>query len=60
MGSCGGQEYAFQHGGQYKSYHFVEKSKRHKISPLNAFPLRFRVLDNFIGLCQFLASADSN
>ena len=39
----GGQEYALQHGGQYKSYYFVEKSKCHKISPLNAFPLKFRV-----------------
>ena len=37
------QEYALQHGGQYKSYYFVEKSKCHKISPLNAFPLKFRV-----------------
>ena len=39
----GAQEYALQHGGQYKSYYFVEKSKSHKISPLNAFPLKFRV-----------------
>ena len=39
----GGQEYALQHGRQYKSYYFVEKSKRHKISPLNAFPLKFRL-----------------
>ena len=39
----GGQEYALQHGGQYKSYYFVEKSKYHKISPLNAFPLNFQV-----------------
>ena len=39
----GGQEYALQHGGQYKSYYFVEKSKCHKISPLNPFPLKFRV-----------------
>ena len=37
----GGQEYALQHGGQCKSYYFVEKSKCHKISPLNAFPLKF-------------------
>ena len=29
----GGQEYALQHGGQYKSYYFVEKSNCHKISP---------------------------
>ena len=28
---------------QYKSYYFVEKSKCYKISPLNAFPLKFRV-----------------
>ena len=27
----GGQEYALQHGGQYKSYYSVEKSKCHKI-----------------------------
>ena len=39
----GGQEYALQHSGQYKSYYFVEKSKCYKISPLNAFPLKFRV-----------------
>ena len=39
----GGQEYAPLNGGQYKSYYFVKKSKRHKISPLNAFPLKFRV-----------------
>ena len=41
--NVGGQEYALQHGGQYKSYYFVEKSKRHKISPLNVFPLKFQV-----------------
>ena len=34
---------ALQHGGQYKSYYFAEKSKCHKISLLNAFPLKFRV-----------------
>ena len=28
-----------------------------KISPLNAFPLKFRVRDNFYVLCLFLASA---
>ena len=39
----GGQEYALQHGGQYKSYYFVGKSKCHKMSALNAFPLKFRV-----------------
>ena len=39
----GGQEYALQHGGQDKSCYFVEKSKYHKISPLKAFPLKFRV-----------------
>ena len=32
----GGQEYALQHDGQYKSCYFVEKSKYHKMSPLNA------------------------
>ena len=32
-----------QHGGQYKSYYFVEKSKCHKISPFNAFPDKFRI-----------------
>ena len=31
------------HGGQYKSHYFVEKSKCHIISPLIAFPLKFRV-----------------
>ena len=54
---AGGQEYAVQHGGQYKSYHCVEKSNSHKISPLNEFPLKFRVLDSFYVLWQFLASA---
>ena len=39
----GGQEYALQHGGQYKSYYFVEILKCHKLSPLNAFPLKFWV-----------------
>ena len=39
----GGQEYALQHGSQYKSYYFVEKSKWHKVSPLNAFALKFGV-----------------
>ena len=34
---------AAQYASQYKSYYFVEKSKNHKISPLNAFPLKFRV-----------------
>ena len=53
----GGQEYALQHGDQYKSHYFVEKSKCRKISPLNVFPLKFRVLDNFYVLCQFVASA---
>ena len=40
-----GQEYmyAIQRGGQYKSHYFVGKSKCHKISPLTAFPLKFRV-----------------
>ena len=27
--------------------YFVDKSKCHKISPLHAFPLKFRVQDNF-------------
>ena len=44
--------------GEYKSHYFVQKSKCHKISHLNAFPLKFRVQDNFYDfvLCQFLAS----
>ena len=46
-----------QHGGQYKSCYFVQKSKYHKISPLNAFPLKFRVQDNFYEFCQVLATA---
>ena len=50
-------EYALQHGGQYKSYHFVEKSNYHKISPLNVFPLKFQEQDNFYVFCQLLASA---
>ena len=29
-----GKRYALQHGGQYKSYCFVDKSKCNKISPL--------------------------
>ena len=40
----GGQEYALQHGGQYKSYNLLKNQLNyHKISPLNAFPLKFRV-----------------
>ena len=35
--------YALKHGGQNKSYYFVEKSKCHKIFPINAVPLKFRV-----------------
>ena len=35
----------------------LKKSKSHKMSPLNASPLKFRVQDNFYVLCQFLASA---
>ena len=35
----------------------IEKSKCHKISPLNAFPLKFRVYDNFYEFCQVLATA---
>ena len=30
-------------GGDYKSYYFAEKLKCRKISPLNVFPLKFRV-----------------
>ena len=29
----GTEEYALQHGAQYKSYYFVEKSKCHKYLP---------------------------
>ena len=36
---------------------FVENSKWHKISSLNAFPLKFRVYDDLYVLCEFLASA---
>ena len=50
----GGQEYALQHGGQYKSYYFVEKSKCHKISPLNAFSLKFRGKIIFMRSVNFL------
>ena len=49
----GGQEYDLQHCSQYHIYYFVEKSKCHKISTLNAFPLKCRVYDNFYALCQF-------
>ena len=38
-------------------HYFVEKSKCHKIAPLNLFPLKFQVWDNFYVLSQFLASA---
>ena len=39
-----GQECALQHGGQYRSYYFVEKSKCLNISLfINAFPRKFRV-----------------
>ena len=34
---------ALQHGGQYRSYYFVEKSKCRKISPLNTYPLKIWV-----------------
>ena len=34
---------AMLEGKSMPSNHFVEKSKCHKISPLNAFPLKFRV-----------------
>ena len=37
--------------------YFVDKSKCHKISPLNAFPLKFRVQDNFYVHRQLLTSA---
>lgn len=40
--------------------YFVEKSKCHKIFPLNAFHLKFRVYGNFYALCQFLSSHNSN
>ena len=51
-------EYAIQHGSQYRSYYFVEKSKCLNISLfINAFPLKFRVQENFYVLYQFLASA---
>ena len=45
--------YALQHNDQYKSYYFVKKSKFHKIPPLNAFPLKFRVLDTVYVPYQF-------
>ena len=47
MVQFGGQQYTLQHGSQYKSCYFAEKSKCHKISPSNAFPLKFRVQDKF-------------
>ena len=56
----GGHTLALQHGGQYKSYYFDEKSKCHKISPLNAFPLKFRVKDNFMCSVNFWRQEDSN
>ena len=59
----GGQEYAFQRGGQYKSYYFVEKSKCHKISPLNAFPLislSFECKILFMCSINFWLQQDSN
>ena len=37
----GGQTLALLYGGQYKPYYFVEKSKCHKVSSLNAFTLKF-------------------
>ena len=37
--------------------YFVDKSKCHKISTLNAFPLKFRVQDNFYVHRQLLTSA---
>ena len=37
----GAQTLALLHDGQYKSYYFVEKSKCHKVSSLNAFTVKF-------------------
>ena len=56
----GGQEYALQHGRQYKSYYFAEKSKCHKISPLNAFPLKFPLKIIFMHSVNFWHQQDSN
>ena len=35
----------------------LKNQSANKISPLNAFPLKFQVEDNFYLLCKFLASA---
>ena len=56
----GGQEYALQHGGQYKSYYFEEKSKCNKISPLNAFPLNFGCRIIFMCSVNFWHQQDSH
>ena len=39
----GGQEYVFQHGDQYKSYHFVENQSAIKYLPLMCFLSKIRV-----------------
>ena len=46
----GGQENALNHGGQYKSYYFIENLKCHKISLKS-------VSSQILGARQFLALA---
>ena len=52
-----------EHAGQvllrYPSYYFVEKSKCHKISPLNAFPLKFGYKIIFVCFVNFWHQQDS-
>ena len=52
----GAEEYNLQHGGQYKSNYFVEKSKCH-----NALPLKFwRCEIIFMCSVNFRHQQDSN
>ena len=53
----GGQKYALQHGGQYRSYYFIENQNGSTSLFINAFPLKFQVYENFYVLYQFLVSA---
>jgi len=57
-----GQEYALQHGGQYRSYYFVENQNASTSLFINAFPLIFQVYENFYvpSSINFWHQLDSN
>ena len=56
----GGQEYALQHDGQYKSYYFVEILKYHKMSPLKWFLSNFGFKIILTYSVNFCHEQDSN